>query len=104
MSTRSPLVDFVLDQLRDLEGVRARPMFGGHGLYAGTRFFGLVYREVLYLKTDERTRAWYEERGMDSFRPTARQHLKNYLEVPVDALEDRDQLVQLVRDAIGEHL
>jgi DNA transformation protein len=41
---------FVLEQLADLESVRARAMFGGVGLYAGDVFFGLVAADALYLK------------------------------------------------------
>lgn len=41
---------FVLEQLTDLESVRARAMFGGVGLYAGDVFFGLVAADALYLK------------------------------------------------------
>ena len=35
--------DFVLDQLRSLEGVTCRSMFGGDGLYLGADFFAIVY-------------------------------------------------------------
>lgn len=34
---------FVLDQLAGLEGVSARRMFGGHGLYRGGDFFGIIH-------------------------------------------------------------
>lgn len=39
-------------------------MFGGHGLYLGTRFFGIVYKDRLYFRTDDSTRSWYERQGM----------------------------------------
>jgi DNA transformation protein len=97
----STFLDFVLDQLEDLAGLRATRMFGGYGLYLGSSFFGIVYDDRLYLKTDETSRPWYEDRGMGSFRPTERQHLKTYYEVPGDAIEDREQLVELAVDAAG---
>jgi DNA transformation protein len=95
----STFLDLVLDQLGDLSGLRAQPMFGGHGLYAGAEFFGIVYDDRLYFRTDDDTRPWYEARGMDSFRPNERQHLKTYYEVPGDAIEDRDQLVELALES-----
>ncbi|HEV2755971.1 MAG TPA: TfoX/Sxy family protein [Actinomycetota bacterium] len=98
MSPDGSFVAFVLDQLADL-GVTARAMFGGHGLYLGERFFGIVYEDRLFLKTDEATRGWYEERGMQAFRPTAKQHLKSYYEVPPDALDDPEQLLELADEA-----
>ncbi len=81
---------FVLEQLAALSGIKARAMFGGHGLYAGERFFGIVHRGRLYFKTDERGRAVYQARGMDCFRPNPKQTLKNYYEVPVDILESEE--------------
>jgi DNA transformation protein len=80
--------DFVLDQLRALDGVVARRMFGGHGLYRGGQFFGILYQGRLYFKTSATTRAEYERRGMKPFQPSAKQTLKNYFEVPADIVED----------------
>ncbi|MFN2587566.1 MAG: TfoX/Sxy family protein [Actinomycetota bacterium] len=98
MPPDASFLEFVLDQLSSLD-VRARAMFGGHGLYLGDRFFGLVYGDGLYLKTDAKTRAWYEQRGMAYFRPNDGQHIRSYLEVPPDALEDRERLVELAEEA-----
>lgn len=75
-------------------------MFGGHGLYTGDAFFGIVYDDRLYFKTTAETRPWYEERGMEPFRPNERQQLKNYLEVPPDQIEAPELLVELALDAI----
>lgn len=74
-------------------------MFGGHGLYLGTRFFGIVYKDRLYFRTDDSTRSWYERQGMSPFHPNARQHLKTYFEVPGDVLEDKSQFVELANQA-----
>jgi DNA transformation protein len=38
--------DFVLDQLRLLEDVSCRAMFGGYGLYLGADFFSIRLRGV----------------------------------------------------------
>jgi TfoX/Sxy family transcriptional regulator of competence genes len=44
--------DFVLDQLRFLEGVACRSMFGGYGLYLGADFFGIAYDVRIPEQTD----------------------------------------------------
>jgi DNA transformation protein and related proteins len=90
---------FVLDQLADLGEVQARAMFGGHGLYLGDAFFGIVYKGRLYFRTDEATRSGYVRLGMEPFRPNARQTLKSYYEVPVDVVEDGEALVRWARAA-----
>jgi DNA transformation protein len=84
--------DFVLDQLADLRGVTARAMFGGYGLYQHDTFFGIIHKGRLYFKTDRMTAPRYRDRGMKPFKPTSAQTLKNYYEVPIEVLEDADDL------------
>ena len=92
--------DFIIDQLCGLEGVTDRAMFGGHGLYRGGTFFGIIFKGRLYFKTNNSTRTGYVERGMKAFRPTPGQTLKNYYEVPADVIEEPDQLVDWAEAAI----
>lgn len=87
------LTEFVLDQLAEVRGVTCRAMFGGYGLYQNATFFGIIHRGRLYFKTDERTRTAYVARGMKPFRPNSKQTLKSYYEVPVEVIEDAEQLV-----------
>jgi len=92
--------DFVLDQLQDMRGVTCRRMFGGYGLYQRDTFFGIVYKGQLYFKTDEQSRETYRARGMQFFRPNARQSLKSYYEVPAEIVEDTEQLGEWAKRAI----
>src|SRR2546421_383285 len=50
---------FVLDQLEEIGDVTPRSMFGGVGLYHRGVFFGIIARDVLYLKVDEGNRSDY---------------------------------------------
>ena len=95
------LKDFVLDQLRGFGELEARPMFGGFGLYAGGKIFGLLYQGRLYFKTSETTRAAYVERGMKAFRPNANQKLMSYYEVPADVMEDAAELERWAHEAVS---
>jgi len=94
--------EFVLDQLSGLPALRAKRMFGGHGLYAGERFFGILMGGRLYFKTDDATRPQYEARGMGPFTyEKARQTMTmRYYEVPPDVLESRAQLLEWAHHAI----
>jgi DNA transformation protein and related proteins len=47
--------------------VDVRSMFGGTGIYAEGVMFGLVVDDVIYLKTDERTAARFEQEGCGPF-------------------------------------
>ena len=92
--------DYVLDQLATLGAVRVRAMFGGHGLYRGPEFFGILHQGRLYFRTDARTRPDYIARGMLPFRPNPRQTLVSYYEVPADVLEDGEALAEWARTAL----
>jgi len=91
--------DFVLDQLRDLQSVTCRAMFGGYGLYCDRVFFGIIQKGRLYFKTNAITAPHYRERKMKPFRPNATQTLINYYEVPVDVLEDAGELTIWAQEA-----
>ena len=93
--------DFVLDQLRGLEDVEARRMFGGYGLYQDEIFFGIIEKGRLYFKVDEVTVTRYRKHRMKPFRPNAKQTLKSYYQVPVEILEDADELRKWAEAAIG---
>lgn len=67
-------------------------MFGGHGLYRHGIFFGIIHGDRLYFRADPRSRRDYINRGMEAFRPSARQVLKSYYEVPLDVLENAEEL------------
>ena len=91
--------DYVLDQLRDVDGVECRAMFGGHGLYKGGRFFGILYKGRFYLKTRPKDRAEYVKAGMKPFRPKPGQTLKSYYEVPAEVVENPRKLARWVSRA-----
>jgi DNA transformation protein and related proteins len=91
--------DYVMDNLADLQPVRCRPMFGGHGFYLADRFFGIIYRGRLYFRTDDSTRAAYVGRGAVPFRPRTGQGLAMYFEVPAEIVDDPDQLTAWARRA-----
>ncbi len=92
--------DYILDQLAGLDRVEARAMFGGHGLYSGAAFFGIIWRGRLYFLTDETTRPAYLARRMKPFRPSAKQTLGRYYEVPADVLEDPRELRRWAERAV----
>ena len=92
--------DFVLDQLADLQGVTARAMFGGYGLYYRATFFGIIHRDLLYFKVTATTVSRYKEQGMKPFRPNATQTLKSFYEVPIDVIEDAETLTTWAAQAI----
>ena len=78
-------------------------MFSGYGLYGGENFFGIVYDDTLYLKTDATNIADYEARNMPRFMPPSKRPLGpfGYHQVPADVIEDAETLVGWARKSIG---
>ncbi len=93
--------DLVVDQLSGVQGVVARSMFGGYGLFRDKVFFGVIHQGRLYFKTDAQSEVAYRERGMGYFHPGPRMYLKHHFEVPADVLEDSEQLAIWARRALA---
>jgi len=92
--------DFIIDQLTQIGNIQYRHMFNSFGLYYESLFFGLTNESRLFLKTNAVTSKQYKAAGMTPFTPSAKQCLKNYLEVPAEILEDHDKLTTWALQAI----
>ena len=94
--------EFVLDQLSALPDLRAKAMFGAHGLYCGAHFFGILDDGRLFFKTDARTQTDYTTRGMVPFTYEMKGKVTTmaYHEVPPDVLEQPQELTAWARRAI----
>jgi DNA transformation protein and related proteins len=93
---------FVEGQLEELGNVTTRSMFGGVGLYRGDLFFGIIARDVLYLKADNETRREFEAIGARPFKPYAhRSGTMKYYSVPVSILESPTELTIWARKAVA---
>ena len=102
MAVTDSFLTFVLEQLEEVRDVTWRRMFGGVGMYAGERFFGLIDDDRLYFKVDERSVGDYTRAGMGAFRPDPkRPTTMSYCEVPVSVLEDRDELAKWAGRAVA---
>jgi DNA transformation protein len=94
--------EFVLDQLGALPEVRARAMFGAHGLYQGGHFFGILDEGRLFFKTDAQSQSDYVARGMGPFTYESKGRVltMSYHELPPDVLENAPELVAWAQRAI----
>ena len=102
MSDRS-FIAFVLDQLSALPDVRARAMFGAHGLYQAGHFFAILDEGRLYFKTDAVSQTDYVARGMPAFtfEVEGRVMTMKYHEVPPEVVENSLELVEWAGKSIA---
>jgi DNA transformation protein and related proteins len=100
------LVDHCLELLSPLGAVRAKRMFGGHGLYVDELFIALIAFERLYLKVDAQTQAAFEAAACEPFvydgkgKPVT----MSYWTVPAEAMESPALMQPWARQAIAAAL
>ena len=94
MSTKQTTIDFLLDQLAAVPGVRARKMFGEYALYCGDKVVALVCDNQLFVKTTAAGRALVGDRYKEG---CAYPGAKPSMLVGADDLDDDERLCELVR-------
>ncbi|MDP4302414.1 TfoX/Sxy family protein [Leptothrix discophora] len=90
MSNSPDFVNHCLELLAPLGAVRARRMFGGHGLYVDELFIAIVAGERLFLKVDAETRAAFEGAGCGPFTyatQAGETGVMSYFNAPDEAIE-----------------
>jgi DNA transformation protein len=102
----SDLVNHCLELLAPLGAVRARRMFGGHGLYCDDLFFALIASDRLYLKADAQSQPAFKSAGSEPFAYEARGRFTatSYWAVPAEAMESAAQMQPWARLALAAAL
>ncbi|MEI7621206.1 MAG: TfoX/Sxy family protein [Candidatus Moraniibacteriota bacterium] len=93
MATKQTTVDFILDQLASLSGVRARKMFGEYTLYCEGKVVGLICDDTLFVKITEAGKKFVGEHYQEGY---AYKGAKVSMEISGDLLEDHRWLCELI--------
>jgi DNA transformation protein and related proteins len=96
------LVDHCLELLAPLGTVRAKRMFGGHGLYIDELFIAIIAFERLYLKVDAQTQPTFKCAGCEPFvyDGKGKPITMSYWTVPAEAMESPALMQPWARQAI----
>jgi DNA transformation protein and related proteins len=100
--------NFIRDLFAPFGPVAVRRMFSGAGIFADGLMFGLVVRDVIYLKADDGNRADFEREGCTPFTYTrgqksggASEHALPYWRLPERLYDDPDELALWARRAVA---
>jgi len=107
MPNSPDFIAHVLELMRPAAPASARPMFGGHGIYAGGPIIGIVIDDILYLKTDEINRAEFTALALEPFVYVSKTGAKNatsYYRAPDEAMESPRAMRSWMRSAQGAAL
>ena len=101
---KSTFVDYVVsDLLVDVEGVRARAMFGGYGVYQNDTMFAIIVEDELFYKVGDANRRDFEKLGSRPFQYLAKGKKRvtmSYWNVPGEVMDDREQLMEWTDKAL----
>ena len=87
-------LQFIIEQLSDIQEVTHKKMFGGVGFFKeGKMFAGIMYG-TFCLKVNDSNRPDFEAAGMKQFNPKKKGKGMPYFEVPPDVLEDKEELTK----------
>ena len=96
MASSKDYLDFVLEQLAELEGISFRPMMGEYVLYCGGKVVGGVYDDRLLLKPTPGARRLLEEAELPAERELPYEGAKPLLLADVDRRELLCRMVETV--------
>ena len=99
-------VTHVVDLMQSIGPVRAKGMFGGHGIFLEGLMFGLIADSVLYLKVDKETENEFKARGLEAFtyNKKGKEFKMSYYQAPEEALEDVEEMNLWANKAYGTAL
>lgn len=96
MATSPSFLDHVLELLSGVGPIRARRMFGGHGVALNGLNIAIISQDRLYLCTDEQTRPRFQAAGAEPFTFTSKTRgevVTSYWSLPDEAVDDPDKAV-----------
>lgn len=91
----SPFIMYVLDSMNHIDGIEHKSMFGGYGIYKDGNIFSIIADDQIFFKVDESNKQDFLDYESKPFIYEKGDHKKttmSYYELPLDILEDPDQL------------
>lgn len=94
MVKQPQFVEHVLEQMRDLGAVRARPFFGGWGIYWNDLIIALIADDVLYFKADDGNSADFEALNLEPFtyETKGKRSTMSYFRAPDEVFDDEEAM------------
>lgn len=105
-SVEKEFVSYVVELMQSIGPVRAKAMFGGHGIFLEGLMFGLIADSVLYLKVDKETENEFKDRGLEAFvyNMKGKEFKMSYYQAPEEALEDSEEMISWANKAYSAAL
>lgn len=103
MSLDPNVVKFVEDVFASLGNIRVRKMFSGGGIYCDGIIFGLISRNIIFLKVDPSSTSDYQAEGSSPFFYKARTKIITlpYWRLPDRLLDETDEILDWAKRSLA---
>jgi len=99
MAYNEDQLQYIQDQLTSFGPFETKKMFGGIGFFKEGTMFGMIAKDTFRLRVDAQNQPDYETAGMKPYGIAGKKKGMPYWEVPVDVLEDKEQVVIWAQNA-----
>jgi DNA transformation protein len=91
------------DLFREFGPIALKRFFGGEGIYSGDIMIGMIFSDIVYLKTDEETRKPFlaERTKPFTFKKGGETVVTGWYALPDRLYDDPDELAEWARAAYG---
>ncbi|MDO9413601.1 MAG: TfoX/Sxy family protein [Pseudolabrys sp.] len=96
--------EFIHELFGEFGTVQIKRMFSGQGIYANGVIFAIVSGDLIYLKTDDATRAAFEaeaSKPLTFTKKNGQRMVTSYWRLPERFYDDPSELAQWARAAVG---
>lgn len=95
--------DYIVeDVLGHIEGISAKGMFGGWGIYLDRVIVGIIAEGEFYLKANKELVVKYKKEGLYPFTYTkgsGKKYEMAYVSVPIEVLEDKEAIKERIMES-----
>ncbi len=87
-------VTYLVDLMQSIGPVKAKGMFGGHGIFLDGLMIALVADSTLYLKVDEESAEDFKKKGLEpfSYYKKNKEYKMSYFQAPEETLEGSEEM------------
>lgn len=93
-NSENEFVSYVVELMQPMGPVKAKSMFGGHGIFLDELMIALIADGILYLKADKETEKEFDEKGLEKFTyyKKSKEVKMFYYQAPEEVLEDIEEM------------
>ncbi|NNF35201.1 MAG: TfoX/Sxy family protein [Saprospiraceae bacterium] len=100
MSSPSDFFEYVQDQLSSWNHIDKKRMFGVLGLYRDSLMFGIIAKDIVYLKVDDSNIDKYIDAGSTSLKVFKNNsEVPSYYKLPEEVLENAESFIEWAQES-----